>query len=143
MYVSTAVCTAVSNCVSVARSRPVRVGGVVGQTQHDRGVLARLQRAAQVHRVARRVVDGRISVTLVSPVIDQVAVSLSMMVVVTELLAPRAIGGTGGAGRGGERDGVGLITFHQRVVDRRQVDDQVAHRTVPSLVKVSLLVAAS
>ena len=44
--------------------------------------LARLQRAGQLHRVARRAALG----DAVSPLIDQVAVSASLMVVVTEPL---------------------------------------------------------
>ena len=108
MYAVTAVCTAAANVRMVSAG-----GGAVGQRQIDRRRLARLQRAGQVHRVAR----VPPSVTLGSPVIDQVAVSLSVMVVVAEL---RAQGDrrTRGAARGGQRNRVVFVAFHQGVVDR-------------------------
>ena len=77
LYAVTAASTAAT------KSRVVGAGGgAVGESQMDRRRLARLQRAGQVHRVARHVLP---SVTPVSPVSDQVAVSASVMVVMDRI----------------------------------------------------------
>ena len=98
-------------------------GAVIGQRQMHGCRLARLQRAVQVHRVARRVAFGDARVAAERPGRDaDIGDGGGDLIRAQSDVGSR--GGTGAAQHNLKLFG----TLHQAVADRTQIDHQVGHR---------------